>query len=132
MLGAVAFRRFAGSHPLLVRELDIRASRPFSVVSVTIFIPAKVRHRFVGDYFRSNSGAEQRPVRLRSSGSGLAYGTGTSLSSPGCIPSRAARISPVLSCTRGQLFLRRTIMASLRRARFCWYLSFWSVVIRTS
>ena len=41
-------------------ELVMRASRPFSVVSVTIFVPAEGSRRFLLDYLPSNDVAGQR------------------------------------------------------------------------
>ena len=49
---------------------------------------------------------------------------GTSFNSPGCIPSRTARISSILSRTLGHLLESRTTMAIRVRLRFCWYRMF--------
>ena len=57
---------------------------------------------------------------------------GTSFTSPGCIPSRALRISSILGSMRGHRFAPRTIIAKLRRSRFCWCGMFLSAVITTS
>ena len=49
-----------GSHPLLVRELVIRASRPFSVVSVTMLVSSGVIRWPVGHNLPSNRLTGQR------------------------------------------------------------------------
>ena len=45
---------------------------------------------------------------------------GTSLNSPGCIPSRAAWISSILICTSAHLLESKTMTAICLRPRFCW------------